>query len=137
LYTSGRFHQKGTRVIYFCADPSTAVLEILAQTKTKEATPDDLVLGCFEFTDDVSATTVSVYIEEPLPERWIQNLSVTRLIGKKWKEAHASCLLKVPSVIVPEATNYVMNAEHAEAAKLQMVSRRLFEFDSRLLDPST
>ena len=133
LYAAGRFHQQGTRVAYFCADPSTAVLEILVQTRTREATPDDLILGRFEVTGNVSITAASIYADKPLPEHWIQDLSITRLIGKKWKAAHSSCLLEVPSVIVPEATNYVMNTEHAEANNLQLVSRRLFEFDSRLL----
>ena len=135
LYAAGRFHQQGTRVVYFCADPSTAVLEILVQTRTKEATPDDLILGCFEFKGSVSITAASTYADEPLPEHWIQDLSITRLIGQKWKIAYPSCLLKVPSVIIPEAANYVINAEHQEATGLQILSRRLFEFDSRLLVP--
>ncbi|MBV8706953.1 MAG: RES family NAD+ phosphorylase [Acidobacteriaceae bacterium] len=135
LYAAGRFHQQGTRVAYFCADPSTAVLEILVQTKTKEATPDDLILGRFEFRGGISITAASTYADEPLPEHWIQDLSITRSIGGKWKAAHLSCLLQVPSVIVPEATNYIMNAEHREAAMLQIVSKRRFEFDSRLLVP--
>ena len=136
LYAAGRFHQQGTRVVYFCADPSTAVLEILVQTKTKEATPADLYLGRFEFADNVSIAPASTYFNRPLPSHWIQDLSVTRFIGERWKAAHASCLLEVPSVIVPEAINYIMDVEHGEAQNLKLLSQRSFEFDYRLLTRS-
>lgn len=57
----------------------------------------------------------------------------TRGIGTKWLRSASSCLLAAPSAIVPEESNFVLNAQHPDASLLKLVRERRFAFDSRLL----
>jgi RES domain-containing protein len=39
----------------------------------------------------------------------------------------------VPSAILPEERNFVLNPEHPDAKRLRLVHERLFTFDPRLI----
>jgi len=42
-------------------------------------------------------------------------------------------LLRVPSAIVPETSNYLLNPVHADAARITIASATRFRFDPRLM----
>jgi RES domain-containing protein len=63
---------------------------------------------------------------------WRRKLATTRGIGDAWLQERRSALLKVPSVIVPDSTNILLNPAHDEAALVRIVSTRSATFDSRL-----
>ena len=42
-------------------------------------------------------------------------------------------MLRVPSAVVPEELNYIINPRHRAAKGIHVVGRRKFAFDSRLL----
>jgi RES domain-containing protein len=68
-----------------------------------------------------------------LPDNWIQDESTTRHIGGQWRQQGSSCLLAVPSAILPEESNFVFNPQHPDAARLRLVRKRRFHFDLRLI----
>jgi RES domain-containing protein len=41
--------------------------------------------------------------------------------------------LKVPSALVPEEFNYLMNPLHSKAGKVKVIKRSPFNFDERLV----
>ena len=41
-------------------------------------------------------------------------------------------VLEVPSAVIPEEVNYLLNPQHADAAAITVTSRRPFDFDARL-----
>ena len=49
------------------------------------------------------------------------------------KPAKDACVLRVPSIVLPEQDNLVFNPLHPDASKLQPVDHRSFSFDGRLL----
>ena len=69
----------------------------------------------------------------PLPANWNQDEDATRQIGSQWRQLGSSCLLAVPSAILPEEDNFVLNPEHLDAQRLRLVRERSFSFDSRLI----
>jgi len=122
FYAAGRWHELGTRVVYFGASPAIVVLERLAHTDPF-LLPDDLVLARYE--GDIS-------VEEVMTGE-ADDLTQTRARGEAFLKAKTACVLRVRSVVVPEAYNFVFNPLHPDAGKIRLVYSREFTFDGRLL----
>ncbi len=55
--------------------------------------------------------------------------------GDTWLEEQRSPVLQVPSVIVPESSNLLLNPVHPNAAVVRILRQRRFAFDRRLWLP--
>jgi RES domain-containing protein len=53
--------------------------------------------------------------------------------GEAWVRGNSSLLARVPSVIVPEEHNVLINPRHPDAGQLQAVKQRRWLYDARLL----
>ncbi|MBK7676128.1 MAG: RES family NAD+ phosphorylase [Candidatus Accumulibacter sp.] len=53
--------------------------------------------------------------------------------GDAWLDGLLSALLMVPSAIVPEEFNVLLNPRHADAAKVDATAVRPWTYDARLL----
>jgi RES domain-containing protein len=71
-----------------------------------------------------------------LPENWRQDVTVTRAIGDEWLSSVRTAILLVPSAIVPEAQNVLVNPAHREFESIRVVERRAEPFDLRLIKKS-
>jgi RES domain-containing protein len=130
MFADGRWHILGERVVYFGGSAAIVVLERLAHTDP-DLLPDDLRLALFDFSEPVLETKVEEFAA--LPANWNRDENTSRLIGGRWRQQGSSCLLKVPSAILPEEPNFVLNPEHPEAKRLRMLRERRFTFDPRLI----
>ncbi|MGA3039213.1 MAG: RES family NAD+ phosphorylase [Bryobacteraceae bacterium] len=130
LLAAGRWHALGERVVYFGGSAAIVVLERLAHTDP-DLLPGDLWLARFEFPAPVLETKVEELAT--LPANWNQDENATRRIGGQWRQQGSSCLLAVPSAILPEESNFVLNPEHPDAQRLRLVRDRRFTFDPRLI----
>lgn len=128
-FAEGRWHSQGQRVVYFGASAAIVVLERLAHTDP-DLLPGDL-LGLFELPD--SPDHPGSQAPGHLPDGWHHNESWSRKTGDDWLSGNSSCLLAVPSAILPEETNYVFNPAHPAAGSIRLVRERPFSFDSRLI----
>jgi RES domain-containing protein len=123
LYAAGRWHRLGRRIVYFGATPAIVVLEKLAHVDPI-ALPDDLLLGRFRGEPSVESVNEPLDVRDPV---------ACRACGERFLDAGRACALRVSSVVLPEETNYLINAAHPEAAKIRLVSERSFFFDERLV----
>jgi RES domain-containing protein len=114
--------------VYFGAGAAIVVLEKLAHLNP-DTLPADLVLGLF--AADVSVG--DVWSEGSALSRDLEDVDLTRAAGQEWLESGRSCVLRVPSIVVPEEHNLVLNPLHAEAKQITLVTERPFTFDGRLL----
>jgi RES domain-containing protein len=130
IFAGGRWHTLGQRVVYFGGSAAIVVLERLAHIDP-DLLPNDLRLARFEFSEPVLQTKVDEF--GALSAHWTQDEDHTRLIGSRWRQHGYSCLLAVPSAILPEECNFVLNPEHPDAKRLRLVRERRFAFDSRLI----
>jgi RES domain-containing protein len=55
-----------------------------------------------------------------------------RALGLRWLQEAASAVLVVPSVIVPEEDNLLVNPGHPDAARIRIAGQRPFHLDARL-----
>lgn len=123
LHAAGRWHGLGRRVVYFGATAAIVVLEKLAHVDP-DMFPGDLLLGRFAGEPTVESIT------EPLN---VGELTACRERGERFLAAGRAGALRVPSAILPEESNYLINALHPDVAGIRLVSERSFFFDERLL----
>ncbi len=131
LYASGRWHTRGRPVVYCSQNPATALLETLVHLEIDaEDRPERFRVLKIEVPDEVSRETAEV---SSLPEAWMADVIATRGVGDRWLRERRTALLEVPSVLVPETWNVLMNPLHAETAQLSVVAVYDQAFDVRLM----
>jgi RES domain-containing protein len=96
--------------------------------------PDDMTAFRIEIPAPVAVEGLTI---EDLPSDWRATPAPesTQAIGAAWAAhpADRAAVLAVPSVIVPEEWNYLLNPAHREAASWRVTGRRPFTLDPRLL----
>lgn len=130
----GRWNTKGRAVAYCSTHLSLAILELLVHTDP-DLVPGDLTLFEIEVPDVFVIATPS---DEHGGIR-MASLSETQAIGDIWlsEPGHAP-LLRVPSMIlpsavVPEESNVLLDVAHRDAPRVTVSSVTPFQFDERLL----
>ena len=63
---------------------------------------------------------ISIIKPEDLPQDWRTRPESTRGLGTAWLRKKESVLLQVPSAIVPDTANFVLNPMHIDAAKFRI-----------------
>ncbi len=116
----GRWNSPGLPMVYTAEHPALAVLEVRVHLDLPpELLPDDYVL-------------MRVALPDEPPEEVAAMPPDPRLVGDGWLRSGRTAVLRVPSAIVPTATNLLLNPRHPLAADAQVSLTRPFEFDVRL-----
>jgi RES domain-containing protein len=132
MYASGRWHTRGHPIIYTGGSRSLAILEKLVHTDTEDM-PDDQVLITVHIPDELAIDAIS---PSSIPASWTAPLHPACIaLGDAWLQGTQTAVLRVPSAIVPEESNYLINPLHADAGKITIKDIRPFHFDERLVDP--
>lgn len=120
----GRWNSPGRPLVYTAETAALAVLEVRVHLDLDwDLLPDDYILVAISLP--------------PLTLETIANLpSDPVATGDAWLASGRSALLQVPSFIVPESRNVLLNPNHADAAGLSIESTRPFVFDERLWSPA-
>jgi len=126
----GRWNSEGVAVVYLSTSLPLAVLEYLVHVDVKTA-PADLVHVEVDLPDGTTRDQVRL---EDLPADWNATSDHPSCVdaGDGWIRGGTSCLLFVPSAVVPTDLNVLMNPAHVEAGTATAISEP-FVFDRRLL----
>jgi RES domain-containing protein len=131
LYASGiqgRWNATGELVIYASESRALACLENLVYRNGYGLQSLYRIL-VLELSDDVVQEEIRA---EHMPEGWNDPMSlICRKIGSKWIRENRSCVLRVPSVIVPQEYNFVINMRYSEFPQLKLTEIEVFQFDRR------
>lgn len=128
----GRWNSPGVAVVYAGMTPEIAAMEKLVHTG--DILPSDLVLVRFELPD--TQNLYRSYEVEDLPEGWdaLPGSAAAVNIGDAFVMNCNFLGMIVPSSVMPEAKNIVLNPNHNAFAIVSMSVIRPFEFDSRLFN---
>jgi len=127
LRAAGRWHHAGQPVVYLSESPASALLEVCVHTAANDI-PPELTLLKVEGPDlEIASVPVT-----DLAANWSGNLTMTRDLGSGWLRNNEGVLLRVPSAIVPETSNYLLNPLHADAKSFAIVEVFQWPFDVRL-----
>ena len=119
----GRWNSPGRPLVYAASTAALAVLEVRVHLDLPpELLPDDFVLMGIDL-DNVPVETIAGFPANP------------QSFGDDWLRARRTPVLEVPSAIVPESTNLLIDPLHPLAAGIGVASRRPFAFDRRLWLP--
>ena len=128
----GRWNSPGTRLVYVSASLSLAALEMLVHLPAGAP----FAFGTFRVHFD--ASLVEHLETSALPEDWREGppSPSTQAIGDGWTRATRLAVLAVPSAIIPEEKNFLLNPAHPDFLKVTIDTMRPFAFDRRLLNAS-
>ena len=126
----GRWNSPGTRVAYASDSIALAALEVLAHLQST-AVLHSYSLATIRFPEDA----VDELPAGSLPKQWRRFPSPVenQAIGDRWIAGGRSLVLRVPSAIIPTASNFLINPLHRAFSRVTVERPERFAFDPRLL----
>ncbi len=119
----GRWNSPGRPLVYAASTAALAVLEVRVHLDLPPALlPEDYVLLTLDL-DGLAMETVS-----DVP-------AASQAFGDAWLAAARTPILSVPSAIVAESPNLLLNPRHPDAGVARIAGQRRFIFDRRLWNP--
>ena len=132
-HKGGRWNGPGEHVTYTSTTIALAAWETRAHLgRSGTQLPFNRFLVRIDVPDNVWAARTQV--PRPLPVGWnaIPEGLVSRSIGSAWLTTGASALLVVPSVLIEEEDNVLINPTHPDAKHLSATKVRRFLYDHRV-----
>ncbi|WP_028122680.1 RES family NAD+ phosphorylase [Epilithonimonas tenax] len=126
----GRWNSEGKKVLYTAESISLAYLETLAHRKGLGFNKDFKIM-VIKIPDHTEFQAVE---SRDLSKNWrdFRNYSDCQKMGDAWFDADEKLCLKVPSAVVPENCNVVINTFHKDFKKVKLIDVFDFEPDDRL-----
>ena len=124
----GRWNPVGIPALYTSENISLSILEILVRA-TKKTSPDTYTLISISIPDD---HIFSLEFKK-LKNGWQHNLEYTQGIGEDFLKENQALCMRVPSAIVSQENNFLLNPLHTDFKKVKIISSELLELDKRLL----
>lgn len=124
----GRWNSKGIPILYTSEHISLAVLEMLVNTQFK-----DYAIALDMLSIQLPANIVINEINlKKLKKGWIEDYGYTAFIGDEFIKDKQNLLLKVPSAVITDECNYLINPLHTDFKKIKILETRSFKTDERL-----
>jgi len=125
----GRWNSEGKQMVYMASSRSLAVLEALVHFSPTNL-PDDYCMTVIETPDSIGEVDIT-----QLPHNWQEypEQNILKQMGNAFLQQSKYLLLKVPSALVNEEYNYLMNPLHKQAPSVKILSKKPFSFDERLM----
>ncbi len=127
--SGGRWNSKGTPLIYCAPSIALAALETIHYLKTG-GLPFKRYLVRVDVPDDIWSVHQRL---DPLPGGWdaIPAGISARLAGDAWIASGTAALLFVPSVIVPDEHNVLINPAHPDTSRITATTLKRWIYDPR------
>lgn len=127
--SGGRWNSKATPLVYCASSIALATLETVHYLRNG-GLPLNRYLVRIDIPDRVWDWRK---VLDPLPGGWdaIPAGLTARNAGDQWAATGATALLLVPSVIVPDEYNVLINPEHSDAAAITATTIKRWIYDLR------
>ena len=127
----GRWNSEGLFAVYTSSSRALALLETLAHTPAKFLSEKKYMLVTFSLPDNIrpeetDRTKLSTGWDAP------DTRPLTKKLGDKFLRSKSSLFLVVPSVLIPEENNYLLNPLHPDFKKIKLINNRRIHFDERV-----
>ncbi|MEP4078692.1 RES family NAD+ phosphorylase [Haloferula sp.] len=125
----GRWNPPGWRCVYAAESRALAVLELMVHLTGRSR-----ALSYRLLTLDLDDSVVSK--AKHLPDDWTAHPAgkASQSVGLDWLQANKTPALKVPSVLIPEESNLLLNPQAPGFEKIRVVEEREFRLDLRLAE---
>ena len=125
----GRWNSEGVYVLYTAGGPSLAMLESLVHFGGR-------IVGDYcQVAIEVPEKHILELTEQDLPANWRESPppDTLRGFGNQFIAEGKFLMLKVPSVLVPDESNYLLNPQHPEFKRVKILVKSKIKFDERLV----
>jgi len=130
LRYSARWHSAGHRIVYLAESPAGALIEALVHLELDETEwPRSYQLMQVEYPAGLKVET----LRTGAGKSWKNSVESTRRLGDEWLRSSRSALARVPSAILPQTWNVLLNPDHSESKKVRVVRTLRAAYDPRLL----
>lgn len=132
--TANRWNKEGDFVIYAGATRSLSTLELVVHRSSinPALSYKMMVISVSAESDQIIQIT-----KEKLPANWRSIHGYTKLqqTGNDWYSCNRSLLLQVPSAVIPQEFNFIINTKHPEFQDRVAISAiEDYFWDSRLIE---
>ncbi len=131
--TGGRWNRAGVAVIYAATSRALTCLETIVHLGAGRL-PLNRYLVRIDIPDNIWAKRQQL-TNNTAPIGWdaIPTGKVSLDVGDHWVKGGASCIMEVPSIIVPEEGNLLINPSHPDASGITATKIRRWDYDHRLI----
>jgi RES domain-containing protein len=131
LFAPGRWHGTRRPIVYSSESLALASLEVLVHCEI-DLVPADLVALEILIPKSVTVATLSA---SKLPRTWRRYPAPSALqrLGNAWLDSVRTCVLRVPSAVIPSESNFLLNPRHPHMARIKILQRFDFHFDQRFI----
>ena len=129
----GRWNHKGTSIVYTSESRPLAILECLVNLPMPVSPKNlDLKIATIVIPDDIIPKEIPI---SDLPSNWRDYPAPLELadIGTNWAKTKKTLLLRVPSAIVPQEFNILINPLHPEMKRVKISHVEDYRINHRLL----
>ena len=129
LIAPARWHSGVLPVVYLAETPAGALLEHLVHLVSRHGKlPQTFSLLKISIPENFVVHELS-----PLEtQNWTDSSEITQRMGDDWLRSLETPLARVPSVIIRDTWNILLNPLHAETAEIRIVSATQDAYDLRL-----
>lgn len=128
-----RWNSKGVEVIYSAWTRSLACLENIVHKNSIELKENFIIMVIY-LPDSIKQETISKSV---LPATWYHadaiGYNICQEIGDNWVSENKSAILKVPSSIINNEFNFVINPNHPDFKLIRLIEEEPFLFDFRIV----
>ncbi|WP_338877123.1 RES family NAD+ phosphorylase [Spirosoma sp. SC4-14] len=127
---AARWNARGQFVLYTAATRALACLENVVH-RSGEGLLDLFRVMVIEIPDGLLVETID---PAKLPADWFafQQYVICQQLGANWLQRGTSAVLRVPSAIIPNEWNYLLNPAHPDFSRIRLVRTEPFTFDPRI-----
>jgi RES domain-containing protein len=128
---SGRWNSKGKRMVYTAEHLSLAILEVFVHLNVPTVERNFFVAIKAEIPDDLDVEYMNI---DRLPSDWYlpSSKSLLQALGNEWVDSVKTPILAVPSAIVPQEFNDLINPLHPQFDRLIIDRPQPFNLDVRM-----
>jgi RES domain-containing protein len=125
-----RWNSLNTKLVYTAESRALATLEISVHLGLSEDLPTDRHYVEIDIPDTLTIQEVKI---GDLPDDWnsYPPTTITQIIGDDFVFENEAVILKVPSSIVPQEFNYLINPNHPDVGKIKVITKIPMVFDPR------
>lgn len=126
---AGRWNPNGVFMCYSAGSRALACLE-MAVHLSGEKLLNDFKIATIYIPDQLPIKTLT-----DLPADWYEfvHYHETQQKGKNWIADQETAILRVPSAIIKQEYNYLINPQHVDFAQIKIINVEDFAFDGRLI----
>ena len=125
----GRWNSKGVYALYGASHISLAILEIVVNI---DRTILRFMSSYYLLSIYVQDSFVIPFKHTSLKRGWQNDIKLSQFIGDGFLQSGSGLVMEVPSAVVPEESNFLINPLHPDFGKIRVVRSVPYDLDKRL-----